>query len=230
VINDEVKQILRDLADTTGATEAEIIESSTEADPDRPSRSIALGGGRTLRVTFSAHTHRDLDHIGGDLERAVRALRGCARRWQVTALPLLRFSPGHSSSHEQVIARIEIYLQALENSLGMDNAVLLNHGSVVTTASPLSEEHEQRIPFTMRLAKAESKKQHGTSHAHLSGADYVAATFHYDAVIIGFFSGEFAEDFVRHRIKQVCRELVHLLELLDEPPKDPVQASPIPEP
>jgi len=100
----------------------------------------------------------------------------------------------------------------------------------VASASPLDELLRDRLHFLTRLVAAEADKNKGkSSHAEVAGEDYFASSFYFGAYLVTFFDGPYSIDFVRHRSKQVRRELTHLLELLDEGPPDPASVAPIPE-
>jgi len=69
-----------------------------------------------------------------------------------------------------------------------------------------------------------------TSNAHTPGArvrarvvdpDAYAMSFWYDCALIVLLSEPYGIDFVRHRCRQVARELVHLLPMLDPDPEAP---------
>lgn len=240
MLKDELRQLLRELAGATGAVSVAI------AHPDQPglaldgdddghgsghSMSVPVGGGAVLRAGFLCPEEPpDPNGRAAALERTARALRACARRWDVATLPPVAFPDTARSPRSLILARIESYLRALVASLGMDNAVVTLRGRIVSSARPLGELHRAQIPFTVRRVAVEADRRRGaSSHAELGGEDFYALSFWYGGCLVGFFSRPYASDFVRHRTRLVTRELAHLLSLLDEPSHDPVQTSPRPE-
>jgi hypothetical protein len=248
VLHDELKEILRELAACTGAVSVAIVYERTidvegplppqaDFEPEEPSRNaddleliVPVGGGALLRAHFACpEAERSADGRDAALERAARALRACARRWDAATLPPLALPDAPASSRERILCRISDYLRAFSNSPSMVNAALVRRCEVVASAEPLSELQRERIPFTVKRVNAEAARRRATSHAEVAGEDFFAVSFYFDAYLIAFFEGPYALDFVRHRARLVTRELSHLLALLDEPPVDPAQAAPAPE-
>jgi hypothetical protein len=241
VLKDELRQLLRELAGATGAVSVAIAHpdqpdpiAGVDADDDgdgQHSMSVPVGGGAVLRAGFLCPEEPpDPNGRAAALERTARALRACARRWDVATLPPVAFPDTARSPRSLILARIESYLRALVTSLGMDNAVVTLRGRIVSSARPLGELHRAQIPFTVRRVAVEADRRRGaSSHAELGGEDFYALSFWYGGCLVGFFSRPYASDFVRHRTRLVTRELAHLLSLLDEPSHDPVQTSPRPD-
>jgi hypothetical protein len=259
VLKDELRQLLRELAAATGAVSVAIAHPEQ---PDLPeltgfpglmsaepsaqaelrsaathSMSVPVGGGAVLRAGFlCAEEPPDPNGRAAALERAARALRACARRWDVGTLPPLAFPESARSPRGLILSRVQSYLRALVGSLGMDNAVVTLRGRVVASARPLGELHRAQIPFTVRRVAAEvarrravSSGSRSSSHGELVGEDFYALGFWYGGCLVGFFSRPYSPDFVRHRARLVTRELSHLLSLLDEPTHDPAQTAPRPD-
>jgi hypothetical protein len=255
VLKDELRQLLRELATATGAVSVAIahpdlpdvpelsglrlIDGAESAATELRSAtthniSVPVGGGAVLRAGFPcAEEHPDPNGRAAALERAARALRACARRWDVGTLPPLAFPETTRSPRGLILSRVRSYLEALTGSLGMDNAVVTLHGRVLASAQPLGELHRAQIPFTVRRVAVEAGRRRSarppSSHADLAGDDFYALGFWYGGCLIGFFSRPYSADFVRHRTRLVTRELAHLLSLLDEPSHDPVQTAPRPD-
>lgn len=240
MLKDELRQLLRELAGATGAVSVAIAhpDSPTEDGEEDDARggalhsmSVPVGGGAVLRAGFlCAEEPPDPNGRAAALERTARALRACARRWDVATLPPVAFPDTARSPRSLILARIESYLRALVASLGMDNTVVTLRGRIVASARPLGELHQAQIPFTVRRVAVEADRRRGaSSHAELAGEDFYALSFWYGGCLVGFFSRPYASDFVRHRTRLVTRELAHLLSLLDEPSHDPVQTSPLPD-
>lgn len=241
MLKDELRQLLRELAGATGAVsvaiahpdQVDVDESDGEDTGElaQHSMSVPVGGGAVLRAGFLCPEEPpDPNGRAAALERTARALRACARRWDVATLPPVAFPEAARSPRSLILARIESYLRALVASLGMDNAVVTLRGRIVSSARPLGELHRAQIPFTVRRVAVEADRRRGaSSHAELAGEDFYALSFWYGGCLVGFFSRPYASDFVRHRTRLVTRELAHLLSLLDEPSHDPVQTSPLPD-
>ena len=234
MLKDELRQLLRELATTTGAVSVAI------AHPDQPELDAPDGDGvddasthnlAVLRAGFPcAEDPPDPNGRAAALERTARALRACARRWDVGTLPPVAYPETARSPRALILSRIESYLGALAATLGMENAVVTLRGRLVASAQPLSELHRAQIPFTVRRVAAEADRQRGSSsHAELGGEDFYALSFWYGGCFVGFFARPYSYDFVRHRTRLVTRELSHLLSLLDEPTHDPVQTAPLPD-
>lgn len=242
MLKDELRQLLRELAATTGAVMVAIahpdqVDGESEGGEDvleggaTHSLAVPVGGGAVLRAGFiCAEEPPDPNGRAAALERTARALRACARRWDVGTLPPVAFPETARSPRALILSRVESYLRALVASLGMENAIVTLRGRLIANARPLTELHRAQIPFTVRRVAAEADRRRGSSsHAELGGEDFYALSFWYGGCFVGFFSRPYSYDFVRHRTRLVTRELSHLLSLLDEPSHDPVQTAPRPD-
>ncbi|HKE19602.1 MAG TPA: hypothetical protein VKB80_32215 [Kofleriaceae bacterium] len=219
-----------------GVSDPELDASADLRSHATHSMSVPVGGGAVLRAGFlHAEDPPDPNGRAAALERAARALRACARRWDVGTLPPLAFPESSRSPRGLILSRVRSYLGALVGSLGMDNAVVTLRGRVLASARPLGELHRAQIPFTVRRVAVEADRRRGggpggpSSHGELVGEDFYALGFWYGGCLLGFFSRPYAADFVRHRARLVTRELSHLLSLLDEPSHDPAQTAPRPD-
>jgi hypothetical protein len=252
MFQDELRQLLDDLNEAAGALSAAIIrpeedrrqrvlrparEIDDESEPAgegseevADERIVPLGGGAFLLVRFAAAEDRAaLEKRDAAIERAVRALRACARRWEMNRFPAM--SRGEAiPAPVKVLERIESFLSALANTQHAANALVILRGELITSAEPLEDEHRERIPFTLKQLRAEIERRKGeSSHAEITGEDVYAVSFWFDACLIVFFTGPYSTDFMRHRARRVTRELANLLPALDDPTLDPVQAAPVPE-
>jgi hypothetical protein len=220
-LDDEVREILRELVAEIGAASAEITDSPEERS-GVPSRTVPLGDRAYLRVEMPTRSERFGD-VEANLERAARALRAAARRWE-TELPPVLLRPGHANRREKVSERVGAFLSALAAVQNADNALVVLRGHVVAAARPLGALEEARWPFIAKRALAAGEKSGTTSHAELADPDFFALTFWYGAVLIVYFTGPYSVDFVRHRAKRVARELAELLPDLEPEPTTPATA------
>lgn len=217
----EVREILRELVSEIGASSAEIT-TSPEEKSGVPARTVPLGDTAYLRVEIATRSERGGD-VEAALERAARALRAAARRWD-EELPVLAIRPGHGSHKERVVDRVGAFLAALAAVQNADNALIVLRGRVVAAAKPLAALEEARWPFIAKRALAAADKSTGSSHAELADPDFFALSFWYGAVLIVYFTGPYAVDFVRHRARRVARELADLLPDLEPEPPSPATA------
>jgi hypothetical protein len=253
VIEVEVRELLRELVEATGAVSAAVIH-------ERPRqvgahyRLVPLGNHAFLRLDLVVQPppaelmpdsptpgaiapadkkpgedrSRDME-VAEAMDRCARALRACARRWDLDHVPACTSGSGTAMpGHARVHAKITSYLQALANTEHAVNAVVTLRRQLVASSYPVTEQQYECIPFTVRRVDVEASR-HKSSHGELIGDDYFALSFWFEACLIVFFAGPYAVDFVRHRARLVTRELAHLLALLDEPPPASTNVAPIPE-
>ncbi len=225
MIDDEIRQTLRELVDEVGATSARIVEND-EARHGVPARTLALGGGEFLRVELPTRTSHKGD-IEATFERAVRQLRAIRRRWDVPRLPEVAVVPtGAEPPNSRVLERIEGYMKALAGIDRATNAFVIRGTHLVASARPPDELEASRWPFLSR--RALSTPSPGSSHGEIIDPDAFAMSFWYDASIVVLLVEPYATDFVRHRCRQVARELCVLLPLLDPEPEAPAAVGPRP--
>jgi len=226
VLIDELRTILRDLVASQGAVSAEIAHLDGEGfgqSGDARRRVAPLG----QHIALVVHLARDAEpETMAAIERASRAIRAAQRRWNET-LPPLRATGEALTPKDRVVDKMRAFLAAFCGSTGADVAVVVRHGAVVATSGPLDELQESRLGFITKQADAEAKRQPNSSHSVLFADDFFAATFYYGATLIAFVSAPVAPDFIRHHARRVNRELVHLLELLDDGPPDPAHMAPV---
>lgn len=240
MLRDELRDLLREFAAATGAASVAVVrpedeQAGAEEEDDELAgaahvASVPVGGGAVLCAWFATPEHPGDDDRAAALERTARALRACARRWDVSSLPSVAYPQALATDRLRVLERIEGYLRAFANSQHMVNAVVTRSADPVASAEPLGELERERLPFIVKRVGAEAGRRKGeSSHAEVSGDDFFATSFYFGAYLIAFFDGPYALDFVRHRARLVTRELSHLLALLDEPPDPPAHEAPIPE-
>jgi hypothetical protein len=220
VLEDEVRQILRDLIEELGAVSAQITQ-----DPDArtgvPARTRPLGDGDFLRVELGTRS-RAGEMIDGMLERAARQLRAAARRWEMPLAPMIVGSGAPEA--DKVRALIDEYLAALAAIGQVDNALLVVKGQVVASGKPRAELEDARLQFIVRRLAA--ARVPGSSHGEIADPDFYAVEFWYGAALVVYARPPYAVDFIRFRCRQVTRELAHLLPLLEPEPPSPAAIRP----
>lgn len=229
LFENELRQILGDLATAVGVDVVAIIPPG-EADTTEAGKRLPLGGGAQLYVRDEPNVNpRTPEQHDAALERTVRAIRACARRWDITELPAVSIAAAPEVPQDRLVERIRTFLSALCATQNVANCVVTLHDDIVTSAEPLTELQRERIPFILKRLGAEADRRQNSSHAEILGDDLLAQTFWFGAALIAFFNPPIPEDFLRHRIKLVIRELSAILPSLDDPPRDPAKVQPIPE-
>ncbi len=240
MIEAELRDILQALLDETGSLAAAIVSD----DGDRtgvPSKRRPLGGDRALVLELASRSRKEVEPADGGaeaaevdrrpqaadalLEVAARQLRAVARRWNVETLPLVRVPP-QAVSADRVLARVQAFLRALASATGGDNAVLWRRGKVVSSAASLDEHQASRAGFLARRALAAAGPH--SSHAEVIDPDAYAMSFYYGAALVVTVQAPYAVDFLRHRCRQVARELALLLPSLEPDPETPAAVRPVP--
>jgi len=226
VLIDELRTILRDLVASQGAVSAEIAHvDGHEVSQSGDARHRVAPLGHHVALIVSLARDADPDAMAA-IERASRAIRAAQRRWD-EVLPPVRTTGESLTPKDRVIDKMRAFLAAFCGSTGADVAVVLRRGVVVATSGPLDALQESRLGFIVKQADAEAKRQPRSSHSVLFADDFFAATFYYGATLVAFVSAPVAPDFIRHHARRVNRELVHLLELLDDGPPDPAHVAPV---
>ena len=225
MLDDEIRQILRDLIEELGASSAEITYEP-DARSGVPGRALPLGGGEFLRVELGTRS-KAIDGIDAVLERCVRALRAAARRWD-EPLPELAIGPSAAEDVPEVKVRERIgaYLGALASLGQVENALLVVKGAVIASGRPLGALEEARWQFIVRRVAA--TRSAGSSHGELAEPDFYAVEFWYGATLVLYVRSPYAIDFLRFRSRQVTRELSHLLPMLEPEPPSPAALRPPP--
>jgi len=215
---DEVRDALRELVQDIGAVSARIVEHD-ELRSGVPARTLALGGGEYLRVELPTRHHREVE-VEAAFERVTRQLRAIRRRWEVARLPEVSVVPGGvQPSNGRISDRIESFLRALAGIERASNAFVTRGTQLVAAARTPDALEATRWPFLARRALATHAPH--SSHGEVIDPDAYAMSFWYDAALVILLTEPYALDFVRHRARQVSRELSNLLPLLEPDPETP---------
>ena len=227
MIDDEVRHALGELVRDVGAISARIAEDA-EGRSGVPGRTLPLGGGEYLRIELPSRVERTTgrEHeIDAAIERAVRQLRAIRRRWDASRLPSVAIAPGIGPTQVRVIDRIRTFLEALATIDRASNALVTRGTQLVASARPPDELEASRWPFLARRTLASHAP--GSSHGEVVDRDAYAMSFWYDAVLLVLVAEPYAVDFVRHRCRQVARELCNLLPMLEPDPNTPAAQGPV---
>ncbi|MEO8706320.1 MAG: hypothetical protein ABI867_40195 [Kofleriaceae bacterium] len=217
-LEDEVQEALRELVAEIGAVSARIVEND-DLRTGVPARTLALGGGEYLRVELPSRQNRESD-VEAAFDRITRQLRAIRRRWEVSRLPECTVMAGAAEpSSDRVTKQIESYMKGLAGIDRASNAFVTRGAQLVACAKPPDELEESRWPFLARRALATHAPH--SSHGEVVDPDAYAMSFWYDAALVVLLAEPYAIDFVRHRCRQVARELANLLPLLDPEPESP---------
>ena len=227
-LEDEVRDALKELVEEIGAISARITEHTDER-VGVPAKSLALGGGEYLRVELRTRQEREpgKEHdIEAAFERATRQLRAIRRRYEVARLPEMTVAPGTLPPGHKVRERIESFMQGLGSIDRATNAFVTRGTQLIASARPPDELEASRWPFLAR--RALSTHAPGSSHGEVVDPDAFAMSFWYDAALVVLLVDPYGVDFVRHRCKQVARELCNLLPQLEPDPDAPAAIGPRP--
>ena len=225
MIEEEVRDALKGLVEEIGAVSARIVVDEDAVRTGVPARTLALGGGEYLRVELPTRVERTQDSGGREhdieaaFERVTRQLRAIRRRWEVSRLPEVMVAPGAPTSGHVVRERIESYMKGLANIDRVTNAFVTKGTQLIASAREPDDLEASRWPFLARRALATHAP--GSSHGEVVDPDAYAMSFWYDAALVVLLAEPYALDFVRHRCRQVARELANLLPLLDPEPETP---------
>jgi len=224
-IVDEIRDALRTLVAETRATQARIVDTDDgAATDDTPTRTLALGGGEYLRVDLPRPDDADGTQAPVDIEaafdRATRQLRAIRRRWEIARLPEVTVGDGSPRPMRDLVAdRIVSYMQGLAAIDRGTNAFVIHKSKLVASARKPDEVETARWEFLARRVHATHAP--GSSHGEIVDPDAYAMSFWYDAALVVLLAEPYAIDFVRHRCRQVARELANLLPLLEPDPDSP---------
>jgi hypothetical protein len=223
-IEDEVREALRELVADIGATSARIVDGD-DARIGVPARTLALGGGEYLRGELPTRTNHD-NNIEAAFDKVTRQLRAIRRRWEVARLPEVVVAPGAQPPTDRVRERIEAYMRGLGSIDRASNAFVTRGTQLLACAKDPDELEASRWPFLARRALATHAPH--SSHGEVVDPDAYAMSFWYDAALVVLLAEPYAIDFVRHRCRQVARELSNLLPLLEPDPDAPAAIKPPP--
>jgi len=229
MIEDEVRDVLKELVEETGAISARIVDDDTNTRLGVPAKTLALGGGEYLRVELPTRAQRDegQDHdIEAAFEKVTRQLRAIRRRYEVSRLPEVTVAPGAAPAGSRVIHTIEKYIQGLASIDRASNAFVTRGTQLIASARPPDEMESSRWTFLARRALA--TKEPGSSHGEVVDPDAYAMSFYYDSTLVILLTEPYGLDFVRHRCRQVSRELCNLLPMLEPDPEAPAAIGPRP--
>lgn len=228
-VEEEVRDALKELVTEINATSARILGDENNSRSGVPARTLALGGGEYLRVELPTHVERTngREHdIEAAFERVIRTLRAIRRRYEVARLPEVTIAPGVQPPSGKVLERIEAYMKALATIDRASNAFVTLGNKLVAAARSPDDLEGTRWPFLARRALASHAP--GSSHGEVVDPDAYAMSFWYDATLVIVLAEPYAVDFVRHRCRQVARELCNLLPLLEPDPDAPAAFGPGP--
>ena len=202
-LEDEVREALRELVAEIGAVSARIVEND-DLRTGVPARTIALGGGEFLRVELGTRSSSEVP-IEQAFEHVTRQLRAIRRRWEVSRLPEIMVGPGAAPTSDKVTDRIAMYLKGLAGIDRASNAFVTRAGKLIAFATAPDETENSRWQFLARR----------TANTHAPGSSYGEIVDQSGKTV-----GE-PIDFVRHRCRQVARELANLLPMLEPDPDAP---------
>ncbi|HEY4055578.1 MAG TPA: hypothetical protein VGM39_03180 [Kofleriaceae bacterium] len=233
-VEDDVLSILRLLCEQTEALRASIVRE-TDTRTGIPARTFPLGDDGFLRIELGARSSSD-PNVESFISTATKRLavigREVRRRAELAGSPLegpqlpeLVYSTTSGPTIGKVTERIESYLKALATIDRATNAFVIKAGKggaaakLVASATAPDEQEASRWQFLAR--RVFNTHAPGSSHGEIVDPDAYAMTFWYDCALLVFLAEPFGEDFVRHRCKQVARELSNLLPMLDPDPDAP---------
>ncbi len=216
-LEDEVREALRELVNEIGAVSARIVEND-DLRTGVPARTLALGGGEFLRVELGTRSSSEVP-IEQAFEKTTRQLRAIRRRWEVSRLPEIMVGPGAPPTSDKVTDRISTYLKGLAGIDRASNAFVTRAGKLIASANPPDENESSRWQFLAR--RTANTHAPGSSYGEIADPDAYAMSFWYDCTLIVLLAEPYGIDFVRHRCRQVARELANLLPMLEPDPDAP---------
>jgi hypothetical protein len=226
----EAQDILRELLREPGALAASLGAPPPALDVHGSvEKRVPLLHGAELVVAVAETAPPSLD---ATVEHAARDLMTRLRLYQVTDVPSIWLAGATPRSREALLRRVQRLLEALSSMHGAVAVALGYRTDVLAAAGDLDEQRRDRLPFLRRRIDAEAARRRGkTSHAEIVGEDVYARSFWFDAYLWVFFGGEgWPEDFVRHRARQVIRQLSAILPYLIDGPPASAQVKPVPTP
>jgi hypothetical protein len=233
-LEDDVLGVLRLLCEQTEALRASVVRE-TDTRTGIPARTFPIGEDGFLRIELGARSSSD-PNVESFISTATKRLavlgREMRRRAELAGTPLegpvlpeVVFSTTSGPTIGKVTERIEAYLKALAQIDRASNAFVVRAGKggaaakLVGSATPPDEQETSRWQFLAR--RVFNTHAPGSSHGEIVDPDAYAMSFWYDCALLVFLAEPFGVDFVRHRCKQVSRELSNLLPMLDPEPDAP---------
>ena len=153
MIDDEIREILRELIKEIGATSARILGEDTPPRTGVPARTLALGGGEYLSVELP--TRSPNTDVEAAFERTTRQLRALRRRWEVARLPEIHITPATAEPEQgRVLATIQKYMQGLAGIDRANNAFVLRGPHLVAAARGSGTSKNLRAGNSSRAARS----------------------------------------------------------------------------
>lgn len=228
MIDDDITELMRELLSLSDAHSVHIIRENQTL--PLHGLCVKLGMGCLLCATFHTREPDDAPQSRAQLlEQSARSMRARIKAEGSASWPLLSLPHDRPDPRQLILARMQQFLQGLADTGRLRQVVLTSRGTLVASAFTISEIDESRLELLLRQLDVASDSAVGSTHGQLARPDVFALSFWYGAALIGFADNLYAEDFVRHRFKQVARELAHLLAMLDGDPDTPVKVAPVPE-
>lgn len=228
--NAEIEELLRELLSASNAQRVAIQKVAADDSDASTTLTHPLGYGAELVAEFSeSESWTTLQSRQEHLERYARRIRACQVRLGNKNFTYTHFPNDSPEPKRLILARIQQFLTGLVDTSELYQMVLLRSGQLIASALPIDPLDENRLDLLHRQLSAAAQKSTGSAHGELLQPGIYALRFWYGASLIGFASGDYALDFVRHRSKLVSRELAHLLNLLDQGPDKPGAIAPIPD-
>lgn len=228
---DDVRRVLRELLERTEAISVSIALDDQRA----PAVHVRLGEERYLRIELGARAASEPlieDAIAVALKKLATTERARQRHHELAGLPVdearlpeMVINAASVPVAIKATERIEGFLRALAQVDRGTNAFVVkaaNGGAaakLIAAASPPDEQETSRWQFLAR--RVLSTHAPNSSHGEVVDTDAYGMSFWYDCALLVFLVEPYGVDFVRHRCKQVARELANLLPLLEPDPEAP---------
>ena len=217
----ELREVLERLLEDANIKALRI--DSLDSEPGPAWEAHPLGKGSALFLLPHSHAPEP-----ATVHSAIRAIREIQRQSQRDNWPSIQVPSARSNPKEVARQRAHRFLAALLHETRMRGALVCLGGRPLIEAGDLSEALELRLPLVLRQLDAKALRDPRSSHGEILSEDLYLRSFWYGAALV--LEGECATpDFLRYRVKAVCRELVPILELIDDEPPKPAKAAPRPD-